>query len=215
MKELIESTITNKNLYTGLILRSLAAVVTVGLIFIVILTTTNALLAPFINADMYSFLVSQLFVGVSGILFGFSLLFFRSSTLSSFAAKLKSYAKPLLLTMLLAQLFILLGYLFFVLPGLVLTLLFFFYPFVVIEEGKNSFAALKRSCQLFKQVWFQLLLSVSGFYLLFILMGGLILLLLPNEPVIAEIISGTIVFPFEAYVFYRMYQRARTREKEK
>ncbi|NEU30509.1 hypothetical protein GN156_06890 [bacterium LRH843] len=205
-----EATIINKRISFGLVaVKGIILLAVVGLIYTCILLPENRLLASYVSEDIHSFLVSQVIVSVSTLLYGLSLLLFRATSLSSLIAEVKKHAKPLLLTTLLANIFILLGYIVFVLPGVILTLLFFFYPFVVVEGERTTLGALKRSCQLFKYVWFQLLASVIGFYLLFILSAGILLAYVPALSHTAEIGCGTILFMIEAYVYYRLFQKAK------
>src|SRR5699024_2684131 len=95
-----------------------------------------------------------------------------------------------------------------ILPGLVLTVLFFFYPFVVVEEDKKNLQALKRSASLAGSVWFRLTVSIIGLYILFLFIGSGILLIIPDGFMFAEIVSATILFPLELYVYFRLYQSA-------
>lgn len=212
MDATIESIPKNKKT-SIIVLKVLVVLLSVSLIYMVILKSTNAVLAPYVNEDVYTFFISQLLIGISGILYGVTLLVFRSHSIDTFSSNLKMNMKPLIETMFLSLLFTILGFLFFILPGIIITILFYFYPFIVVEEKKYRLAALKRSSQLFKQVWFRLLMTVVGFYILFILSASMISFILPNW--IAEVMSGAIIFMLETYVFYRLFQRARNEERLK
>ena len=58
---------------------------------------------------------------------------------------------PLVTTRILASFLILIGLLFFIIPGLVVFVLLFWAPFVVIYEGKINAEALKKSAQLMRR----------------------------------------------------------------
>ncbi len=215
MNEAIEVAIVRNKRNKELVLKCMAIVLVVALFNTILFLGTSLFIEPFVSEDVYSFLSSFLFISLSGVLYGLSILYVQAESFSYFKIKVKQEIGPLIITMLLAQFFILVGYVLVFIPGLVLTFLFFLYPYVVTQEEKTHAQALKRSCQLYKYVAFRLPIAIVGLYLLFLVLTASILIVFPHAAMMAEIVGGTVVFLIEVYVFYRLYQRAIKHEKIK
>lgn len=197
-----------KNSRKQLLLKGGSIFIGVGLFYSSVLMAMT-LVEPFLAEDVYTFFGSQLIMGLSGILYGLSLLLIRSASKSDFIKSVKEKIGILVFITIFTCVLILAGYVFFIIPGIVLTLMFLFTTFIVVEEEKSKTSfILKRSAKLFSQVWALLLLTVLGCYILFLLVAGLLLMTFPNHPIAAEAVGGMIVFPVELYLFYRLYLRA-------
>lgn len=169
---------------------------------------------PWMSEQLYVFFFSQLFISLSGLLYGWTVLLYRAPTMKVGRIQIQLYTKPLLMTTVLFLICTWIGYIFLFIPGLILFLLFFFYPFVVVEEEMKHMNALKRSVQLVKKVWVRLLVYIACFYITFLLVAVLLMLVMPFH-IGAIIMSGAFVFVIETFVYYRLFQQARIRENNK
>lgn len=194
-------------------LKLFIGVFVVGFVFYIVLTLA-ASLTSITDERIAAFLSGQLVITISGTLYGFAVIFFRKTSLKDAFNEMKRSAVPLVKTMLLVVFFTLIGYGCLAIPGIVATLLLFFVPFVVAIEKKGSFQALKRSCKLFTYVWLSLIATIVAFYLLFLLVTVFFSFAFAENTNVAQVMSGTVLFPLETYAFYRLYMRARKKESE-
>lgn len=214
MSEIIVTYTSNKKRsILSLLLTFLLTVIVIAFFYTMLLVPMQLYLERWLGESVISFLGSQVFIAISGVLYGFVFISFQSATFLEFKKGTKEHIKPLALTALLATFLIVLGYLFFFIPGFVLTILFLFYPFVVIKEKKMNKQALNRSFQLAKLVWLKLCFYVVLFYLLFLLLASSLLYFSLAEGISAEIIAGAIIVPLETLLFYRLYLKAIERSK--
>src|SRR5699024_8759140 len=122
---------SDKRSIKNLLVKGLTMLLAVGCLFAAILLSADLLVGQHVSEGIYTFLFSHLFIVISGILYGGVLILYRAPTLDDLKVELKKCTKPLLVTTGLAYIFIIGGYALFFVPGLVLLLFFFFYPFVV------------------------------------------------------------------------------------
>lgn len=163
-----------------------------------------------IHETVATFIASNAVVGTSCFVYGLALIIFQKHSLKEAVQEMIVRIRPLVVATILMTFFILFGYILLFIPGIIANCLLVFTPFVVVVEKKVSFAALKRSCKLCMLVLVPLICAIVGCYVLFLLMTALCSFAL--EQPFAEIVGGTIVFPVELYVFYRLFERSQKKE---
>lgn len=124
-------------------------------------------------------------------------------TLGQVYNKAKPYLWPASVVALLAFIFVLLGVIVLIIPGLVLAFMYQFSNIVVVTENKTGTDALKRSFALVKKSFWE----IAGRSLLLALILGVIGTLLKDADLI-NIIYRMLVLPYGLIYSYLLYQYA-------
>ncbi|PYZ96813.1 hypothetical protein CR205_14125 [Alteribacter lacisalsi] len=218
-----ESTPKAKRSYWGSVLKILPAVLPpVLLIYALFVVGYNSFLTPGMGETAEATVLtisSLLFLSLNGFLFAF--IYGADKSNSGFAGKLKEGARtvgahfgPLLSTSILFFVLIVAGTIMFIVPALIMIILFYLYPFVVIEENKKNFEALKGSAALVKKGWLRVMGWIILFYVSFLFAATVVSELAPAYGEQAgEIIGGAVVLPFEALLFYFVYKKLKAKQQ--
>ncbi|MFZ4452906.1 hypothetical protein [Salibacterium aidingense] len=121
---------------------------------------------------------------------------------------IKNQGRAFLLTTVIYLSLTALGFLLFVVPGILIGLFGIFYPFVLLEHNKKGLEAVKTSARVVKSCFFKVVLCYIMFFLLFIAVGTLFVILWPEYSMAGEAAAGALVLPIEAFFYYSLYRKS-------
>ncbi|ARK32003.1 hypothetical protein [Halalkalibacter krulwichiae] len=189
---------------------SLLAVFVMFLISYVHIISTSLLTEiTFINNRVGLFVSSLFYLMISTSLYGLTIMLYQKMN-GVFISGM--YITVLLTTSMLYALFVSIGFFFFLIPGVILMIVFAFYPFVVIKDGKSNGQALRESASIVKTVWFRLASLTFFFYLLYILLATCFVYVPFIDEMLAQVTAASLLVPFEAFAYYFMYQKGKMKK---
>lgn len=125
----------------------------------------------------------------------------KHPTVSTIYNKAKKLLFPLSIVAILVFMLELLGFIFFIIPGIILIFLLTFCNYIVVAEGKTGLAVLHRSIQLVKSHFWEIMLR-------FLIMGVISFLINAafKKIFMFQFVSETLILPFSITYHYLLYK---------